>query len=509
MIYRDNSDMQQGEDITKQKKTVASEKTILSADDITTHYDLDGLIPGKGDPRRPPEWLSRALLMVAISILIFTFVWDSWGKVSWIAVDLVICLFLSLAMEPAVQWLVRHGWRRPVAAIITWLTVLAAFSGLIWIFGQMFLMQLTGLVGNAPKLYSNLASFIDMHTSYRMPHIDDLGSILTRNIQTSWVTNFAGTALSSAESVGSFVMSLLLILFVTYYMMASGPAARRVICSWLKPDRQKRFLVVWTVVQGQVSSFLSSRVILAVISSICMSIYMLIMHVPYWLPLSILYSIISQFIPMVGAGIGAILPIIVAWSNQGTNSALFLLIYVVIYQQIENNLIAPLVQQRTMSVNAAVGLLSVFIFGAIFGFLGAFLALPVTASLQVIFDAYVKRQDLVDSPLLNDPKPAKKSPIVKAGEALNEKLTPLVPRAVRGSTHRVMSTQEQLREAARAFDNYIPTNKLDESATIAIPKQHKQDTIATQKERFEKLAQSSLPDTGDETKSKRTLWKEN
>ena len=79
MIYRDNSDMQQGEDITKQKKTVASEKTILSADDITTHYDLDGLIPGKGDPRRPPEWLSRALLMVAISILIFTFVWDSWG----------------------------------------------------------------------------------------------------------------------------------------------------------------------------------------------------------------------------------------------------------------------------------------------------------------------------------------------------------------------------------------------------------------------------------------------
>lgn len=479
-----------------------------------SQYDLGSLIPGKGDPRRPPEWLPRALVMAGAAVFVFIFIWNSWSKISWIVVDLIICVFLSLAMEPMVQWFIRHGWKRGPAAAASWIIVLLVSGGLVWMFGQMFVMQVSGLVDNAPRLYEGLARFVDSHTSYRMPRIADLGPLFMRNLQSSWFANFAGTALSSMESAATFVISLLLVLFVTYYVMASGPAMRRVMCSWLRPEKQKRFLVVWTVVQGQVSSFLSSRVILGLISVACMSVYMLVMRVPYWLPLCLLYAIISQFIPMVGAGIGAILPIVVAWSNQGFRGALFLGIYIVVYQQLENNLIAPLVQQRTMSVNAAIGLLSVFVFGALFGALGMFLALPATASIQVIFDAYVKRQDLVDSPLLSDPEPKSKSRLAAAGESIkitNVHLPVKLPRAVRGSTVRVMSTEEQLREAARAVEGYVPGTTLDASRTVAIPKGAVDGNSGPKPrgERLENLAGSAAPAASDvgQNGSRRRLWK--
>ena len=479
-----------------------------------SQYDLGSLIPGKGDPRRPPEWLPRALVMAGAAVFVFIFIWNSWSKISWIVVDLIICVFLSLAMEPMVQWFIRHGWKRGPAAAASWIIVLLVSGGLVWMFGQMFVMQVSGLVDNAPRLYEGLARFVDSHTSYRMPRIADLGPLFMRNLQSSWFANFAGTALSSMESAATFVISLLLVLFVTYYVMASGPAMRRVMCSWLKPEKQKRFLVVWTVVQGQVSSFLSSRVILGLISVACMSVYMLVMRVPYWLPLCLLYAIISQFIPMVGAGIGAILPIVVAWSNQGFRGALFLGIYIVVYQQLENNLIAPLVQQRTMSVNAAIGLLSVFVFGALFGALGMFLALPATASIQVIFDAYVKRQDLVDSPLLSDPEPKRRSRLAAAGKSIkitNVHLPVKLPRAVRGSTVRVMSTEEQLREAARAVEGYVPGTTLDASRTVAIPKRAVDGNSGPKPrgERLENLAGSTAPAASDvgQNGSRRHLWK--
>lgn len=437
-------------------------------------YSLDKLVPRHGDPRRPPAWLSRALVMVAIAVFISIFLWNSFSSLQPIIVDVVICLFLALAMEPAVAWLIRHGWKRPVASITTWLLVLLICIGLIALFGEMFVSQVMGLVNNAPDLYRQTAQWIESNTPWTLPKVGDLGTILARSIRTSWLTNIAGTAMGVTGQIVDFATSLMIVLFVTYYMSAYMPRVRQVICSWLRPSHQRRFLVVWTVVQGQVSSYLSSRIILALISSVCMSIYMVATKVPYWLPLAVLYAIVSQFVPMVGGIIGAILPVIIVWSSQGFKWALFIVIYTTVYQQIENMLIAPKVQQRTMAVPPAVGLIAVFAFSAVFGVLGAFLALPIVASFQVVFNAYTMRNELVDSSLLYDPVPEKTSRIAKmanAGENLGEKLSSLSgsARVVRGSTGRIMNeTERQLLEAEQAV---AQAAEQDSSATIPIVKQ--------------------------------------
>ena len=157
----------------------------------------------------------------------------------------------------------------------------------------------------------------------------------------------------------------------------------------------------------------------------------------YWLPLALFCGVVSQFIPMLGTYIGGALPVLFAWGSCGLWQAVAVLVFICVYQQIENLIFAPKISQRTMDVNDAVAFLAVLAFTSLFGALGAFLALPVVASVQTIFRTYTKRYELVDSPLMDDPVPEKKSKLVEGAEVLSEHLHNM-PRAVQGSSAHVL-----------------------------------------------------------------------
>ena len=320
--------------------------------------------------------------------------------------------------------------------------------------------------------YDEISRTVAQYTSFKLPEMQRLGSEILNNIQTSWVTNFAGQALSTTVGLFSFLLDLLTVVMVTYYLSAAGPKLRRSLCQWLGPATQRRFLLGWTIVQDQISNFLFSRTILAAINAACTAVFLELIHVPYWLPLALFCGIVSQFIPTVGTYIGGALPVLFAWGSNGIMYAVGVLVYIVVYQQIENLILSPKISQRTMDLNPAIAFLAVLVFGGVFGALGAFLALPITASLQAIFKVYTIRYDLVDSPLMNDPKPVKKSRIVAGAEAFSDHVIKPVsdhmPRAAKGSSARVPSDDnfEQLRELYQ-----MPTSEdLDGSQTVAIPK---------------------------------------
>ena len=292
-----------------------------------------------------------------------------------------------------------------------------------------------------------------------------------------------GVVFSFLGGLFSFLLNLMTVVMTTYYISAAGPKLRRSFCQWLAPNTQRRFLLVWTVAQGQISSFLFSRSILALINATCTAIFLEILHVPYWLPLALFCGVVSQFIPTVGTYIGGALPVLFAWGNRGWTYAVAVLVFIIVYQQIENLILSPRISQRTMDINAAVAFLAVLAFGSLFGAFGAFLALPVTASLQAIFRAYTKRYELIDSPLMNDPTPEKKSKIVEASEAFGEHvLQPIgehMPRAAKGSTSRVPMNEELrlLQEQIYAIPPHeTKESDLDDSATVAIPQRGAADT---------------------------------
>lgn len=455
---------------------VGTAETAASPED-ENRIDFGTLFPSRGDPRRPPEWFGRALLYVAIAIIVFMFCWRSWDDISYLVLDIIISLFVALAIEPLVVALVAHGWKRGVASMVSLVGVAVMVSVLFTLFGNMFVQQMIAMFKGLPGMYEQIREFVDQYATFKMPEINNLGTEIVNNIQTSWVTDFAGTAMSTVGGLFSFLLNLMTVVMTTYYISAAGPKLRRSFCQWLAPSTQRRFLLVWTVAQGQISSFLFSRSILALINATCTAIFLEILHVPYWLPLALFCGVVSQFIPTVGTYIGGALPVLFAWGDRGWAYAVAVLVFIIVYQQIENLILSPRISQRTMDINAAVAFLAVLAFGSLFGAFGAFLALPVTASLQAIFRVYTKRYDLIDSPLMNDPEPEKKSKIVEASEAFGEHvLQPLgehMPRAAKGSTSRVPMGEELrlLQEQIYAIPEHGGSeDDGEDSATVAIPK---------------------------------------
>lgn len=458
-------------------------------EDRDGRFDLGAVFPLKGDPRRPPEWFGRGLLYTAIAVVVFVFVWNAWGDIRGLVLDVIIALFISLAVEPVVRWLVSHGWKRGAAAAISLVGLAVAACGLLVLFGSMFVQQLVDMVRSVPGTYDQIVRAIEKQTGWKVPDISVLGTEVFHSIKTETVTNFANQALSTTASLFSALLGVLTIALVTYYISAALPKMRRSLCQWIAPKSQERFLVVWTVVQDQVSNFLYSRIILAAISSTCMSVFLMVMKVSYWLPLSVFCGLVSQFVPTIGTYIGGALPVLSALGTNGWVSALSVLAYIIVYQQIENLLLSPMISRHTMDLNPAIAFLAVLALGSVFGALGAFLALPLTASFQAVFKAYTKRYELIDSPLLSDPKPVKKSVVVAGMESINEHVIKPVadhmPRAARGSSARVRTVdapvdselryvRDKLRQYSNGHyvsgDHYSTQEELDESRTVAIPK---------------------------------------
>ena len=410
--------------------------------------DLASLFPAKGDDRRPPDWLGRALIYVAIVAFVSIFLWFAWSSISFIVFDVVISIFIALAMEPLVVRLIKHGWRRGVASGFTLTALLVVVGLLLALFGNLFAQQAVSMVMGLPNLYHQFASFVLRSTGFRMPNIEQLGMEILKHVQTSWVVDFAGQALNTTWGLLAVLLDMLTILMVTYYISAAGPAMRRSMCRWMNPQSQRRFLFIWSVVQEQISSFLFSRIILAAINAVGTAIFLIIMNIPYWLPLSLFCGIVSQFVPTVGTYLGGALPILFAWGSNGFGAAVATLIFITIYQQIENMVISPKISEKTMDLNPAVAFLSVLIMGAVFGALGAFLALPVTASLQAIFKVCTKQYHLVSSPLMGDPKPEHTSIIVKSVDAIGRNfmkpVSDSVQRVMKGTSSRVSMNEDIL-----------------------------------------------------------------
>ena len=418
--------------------------------------DLASLFPVKGDDRRPPDWLGRALLYVVMMAFIAIFLWFAWEKISFVVFDVIVSMFIALAMEPLVVRLIKHGWRRGVASGVTLFGLIVSVGLMLGLFGNMFVQQAISMLTGLPKLYEQFSKLVQHAAHVKLPNIEQLVIEILKNIQTSWVVDFGGFALNTTWGLFSGLLDLLTILMVTYYISAAGPRMRRSFCRWLNPKSQRRFVFIWSVVQEQISSFLFSRIILAVINAVGTAIFLICMHVPYWLPLSLFCGIVSQFVPTVGTYLGGALPIIFAWSSNGFGTALATLAFVTIYQQIENMVISPKISEKTMDLNPAIAFLSVLILGAVFGALGAFLALPVTASLQAIFKVYTKSYDLIDSPLMEDPKPDHKSIMVAGAEAIDNSIVrPVrdsVVRVLKGSSSRVTMNDEVLYWYKQAYE---------------------------------------------------------
>ena len=337
--------------------------------------------------------------MAVLAVYLGAFGWYAIDTLRGLAVNVLIAFFLTLALDPMVVWCVRRGWNRRVAAATALGGSLVAIAVVLALFGNLFVQQLVQLLESVPDIYAGVQDLAADRFEVALPDSDDL----VRNLLTNFGNDVASGAWLFGTSVIGGLFAILTVLLVTYYLLAAGPRFRAAVCRWLTPARQQEVLTLWEITQVKVSDFINTRIVLAALSSAFTFVFLLIIGTPYALPLAVFVGVVSQFVPTIGTYLGGALPIVVALTSQGLPQALGVLAFVIAYQQLENLYFSPKVSARALEMNPAVSFLAVLGFGALFGALGAFLALPVAATIQATANTYLRRHALIESHLLQDP----------------------------------------------------------------------------------------------------------
>ncbi len=357
----------------------------------------------KGD-RAVPPWLSRAIALAAgWVVLLFAAYW-ALGRLRTLLVMVLVAFFLSLAMEPAVDHLARRGWRRGSATALVLGGVLAFTLVFLAAAGSIVVGQASDLVDNAPKYVRDFERFVN----------DDLGIEFDADSLVRELRNGNGAlntdngaivsgAVGVALAVGRGLLYFVTVVIFAFYMTADGPRMRRAICSRLPRARQEVVLDTWEIAIDKTGGYLYSRGIQAAVSAVVTWGFLFALGVPYSLALGLWVGIVSQFIPTVGTYIAMVLPVLVAF-KQSPADALWVLAFLVLYQQFENYVLGPKVTKHSMDVHPALAIGTVFAGGLLLGGVGAILALPATAVIQAVLSGYTTERDIIDAPLLREPE---------------------------------------------------------------------------------------------------------
>ena len=331
---------------------------------------------GEEEPSRMPPWIPRLILLLA-------------------------SLFLSFALEPAVNWLVRRGWRRGTATGLVLAALAFGFLAMLALMIPLVIAQVGALVEQLPGWLERVSRFTE-----RWFDVELTGQAIIERITNA--QDAVARLASNIASVGALILGILFQMLAiglfTFYAVADGPRFRRAVCQLLPPRRQREVLDAWEIAIDRTGGYLYSRLLLAAIGAATAFLVLGILGVPFALPLALWMGLVSQFIPVIGTYIAAAVPLLVAVLEDPL-SALVFLGYVLVYQQVENYLLAPRISARTMQLHPAVAFFAALAGGSLSGVVGAFMALPAAAIIQAVVSTYVRTHEVVETDLTREDQP--------------------------------------------------------------------------------------------------------
>ncbi len=279
------------------------------------------------------------VLIVALSIGRWAF-----SSLSPFLFILLLAWLLSIAMEPIVLFIIRHGINRGLAAGLTMLVIILLFAGLAEVFGQVFISQLADLGQSLPQAVTLALDWVNrnFHTSIDVSTIQQtIASNLTADKIGSFVSQYAGGLLGIFGSVIAFIFDGLTILVFAYFFSADSPQLRQTIGSWLPPRYQQVFVTVWTTSVEKTGGYVISKLVLTGLSAASHIAFFYFINVNFWLPLGLLAGIVGQFIPTIGTYIGVALPALFTLASGRPINAVWIAAFATVYQQVENYIFTP------------------------------------------------------------------------------------------------------------------------------------------------------------------------
>lgn len=367
--------------------------------------DEGGAVASAPHTEAPPPswygiWIPRAIVSVlVVAGFVALAIWFYESTASFL-LTILASFFASFALHPAVQALIRRGWRPGVAAIVVMVIAGVVLIGFMVAMFALVITQTIALIELVPDWIDDIVAWAnsnigtDINSDDLLNEVEGLPDLL-RGV----ADDVAGAVLGAAGSVlGLFFQALTMTLFI-FYILAEEPKLRRALLSGLPPHRQQFANEIWTVSIEKTGSYVYSRAILAAFSAIYHSIAFIIIGIPAAIPLGLFVGVVSQFIPNIGTYIAGFVPTVVAFLNDPID-AVWVLAAVLIYQQIENLLLQPRITAGTMDVHPAIAFAAAIMGALLLGAFGALIAIPVAATIVALVGTYARRYEIVDPELI-------------------------------------------------------------------------------------------------------------
>jgi predicted PurR-regulated permease PerM len=336
----------------------------------------------------PTRTILKILLVTATFVGLIYFVYLTRTILVWV----VTAFSLALALNPAVAAVERKipGHHRITATLLVFLTMLAAMVGLGVTLLPPVVVQTEQLIFNLPQYTEQISRegtpIGDFVNQYDL--ITQLQNSQSELI--SRLTNASGTFVGILTGIFSSLIAVLSIFGLTFFMLMEGPSWLRMFWNTVPLKERSHGQQLAAEMYRAMVGYVNGKLLAAFLAGLSAAIMLIILQVPYAAALALVVAILS-IIPVFGATIAAVIVVIIALFHS-PGAALAMTIFFIIYQQVENNIIQPVIFNRTVDVSPLLVFISVLMGTAVGGILGALIAIPVTASIQILVRDYYKRR---------------------------------------------------------------------------------------------------------------------
>ena len=347
-----------------------------------------------------PKWAPRAIVVFWLGFLGALVARELFHQLSSFILLLLVSMFFALAIEPGVNRLARRGWRSGSGTALILFGVLTFSVVFIGAIGTLVGSQIADVLTNSETYVNDTVDFVNGTFNTHIDPAEVNASIAKPDgpVQ-KFIDNQRGRAISLSTSALGVLFQMLSVSLFTFYLVADGPKMRRAICSRLPEAKQRTVLRTWDLAIEKTGGYLYSRALLALISAFFHWIAFQAIGTPAPVAMALWVGIVSQFLPVVGTYLAGVLPLLLTFLDSPLK-ALFVVGFILVYQQLENYLFAPRITARTLKVHAAVAFGAAMVGGAILGPLGAVMALPASAMIQALVSSWGTRHDVIDDELV-------------------------------------------------------------------------------------------------------------
>jgi predicted PurR-regulated permease PerM len=333
----------------------------------------------------PARVIARNVVVVASVVLLLYVIWLLRRPISW----LIIAAFLAIALAGPVNFFQRY-MKRGLAIFLVYLGLLAVPIGLGAVLIPPIVNQVADVATNAPQYVNDVEDYV--HKNRTLNDLNEKYDVTQKlSDEADKLPSKAGDAAKVLRDIGfglvSSIFAGVTILILSVFMVAAGPRWIESFIRMQRPEHAERIERTLRRIANAVGNYVGGALLQATIAGVAAFIMLTVLGVPFAGPLAVVIFVFD-LIPVVGATIGAILVGIVTAFVNFPIALIIWIIFAIVYQQIENYLIQPQIQKRATRIEAFIVLVAVLFGSTLFGILGAILAIPAAASIQIAVQEY-------------------------------------------------------------------------------------------------------------------------